>query len=112
MSISGVNNYLEPAEPLLVLGVEHASIFAAAGLSKRQVKEMLWENAYLTLDNLSPEHQLFIERGQRKVIEGRIHITDDPDSLAIVVAGGYGPHSAFVSTFGRHPSITQSIEVS
>ena len=112
MSISGVNNYLEPAEPLLVLGVEHASIFAAAGLSKRQVKEMLWENAYLTLDNLSPEHQLFIERGQRKVIEGRIHITDDPDSLTIVVAGGYGPHSAFVSTFGRHPSITQSIEVS
>ena len=110
LSISGVNNYLEPAEPLLILGVEHASIFSAAGLSKRQVKEMLWEHAYLTLDDLSPEHQLFIERGQRNVIHGRVHITDDPDTLTIVVAGGYGPHSTFVSTFGRHPAITRSIQ--
>ena len=81
LSISGINNYLEPAEPLLVLGVEHASIFAAAGLSKRQVKEMVWKHAYLTLDKLSLEHQLFIDRGQRKVVNGRVHITDDPDDL-------------------------------
>ena len=73
---------------------------------------MLWERAYLTLDRLSTEHQQFIERGQRKVVNGRVHITDSPDDLTIVVAGGYGPHSTFISTFGRHPSVTRPIEAS
>ncbi|MBI2166584.1 MAG: hypothetical protein HYU29_09365 [Chloroflexi bacterium] len=96
LAIPGINNYLEPAEPLLVLGVEHASIFAAAGMSKKQVRDLLWQKAYLEFGDLREQ--------------GRVHITDSPDQLTIVVAGGYGPHSTFISSFGRHPSVTRVLE--
>lgn len=111
-TIQGTNNMCrDPAEPFLLLGQEHARLLASEGLSKRDVQQRIWKRAFIPLEAFSPENQAFMRHTGRPVREGRVHITREPEHLRIVVAGGLGPHSQFISTIGHTPqqSVTKLI---
>jgi hypothetical protein len=106
MAIPGASNFFYPSMPLLVCGVEHANRLAGAGYTKERVKAELWQLASVAADDLSPGLLEFLnERSKRrhKVISGRVHITEDPEGIGIVVAGGLGAHSQFMPTLGFNP---------
>lgn len=114
MTAHGMNNFLYPTMPLVILGVEHATILGNAGFTKAQVKQKLWELARIQKDDLSSEIQHYIEhksKRKNKFINGFIHITDKPDGLAVVVAGGFGPQSMFCPTLGFDPYDAQTRQI-
>ncbi|MBI2865368.1 MAG: hypothetical protein HYX94_12510, partial [Chloroflexi bacterium] len=82
--------------PVLILNQMHARIFAGVGLSKQQVKQILWERARLPM-GLLPSWLAEEKRGCGLVAEGMMLLTDKPERLTIVVAGGpSGLHSTYV----------------
>jgi hypothetical protein len=89
-------------QPFLVFGPEHARLVADAGFSKADVRRSLWELAALPLASFPPELQEKFARVGRTVIDGRVHLTETPADLGILVAGGGGPHSVYMASFGRH----------
>jgi len=110
----GLNNILLPSMPLLILGVEHASLLGSAGYTKAQVKQELWELARVPIDHLSPEMRHFLEhksKRQKALVDGFVHTTEEPDGLAVVVAGGFGPHSQFCPTLGFDPYDAQTRQI-
>jgi hypothetical protein len=103
MAIQGASNFFYPSMPLMVIGVQHANRLAAAGYSKADVKRALWAIARIPGHELSPGLlRFFQERSKRKtkLVDGFAHITDDPDGIGIVVAGGLGAHSQFMPSLG------------
>ena len=103
MAVQGASNFLYATMPLLILGVQHASKLAGAGYSKERVREALWELASVPADDMSPGQLRFLmERSRRrsKIVDGRVHVTDAPEGIGIVVAGGLGTHSQFMPSLG------------
>jgi len=108
------NDYYFGGEPWLLLGPEHAEILHREGLSKRDVKQRLWELSQLPVDRLAAkdrmrlQHTRGAELGQFSA-DTRIPISIKPDEVSIIVAGGPGTHSVHVPTFGHTRSVTRKI---
>jgi hypothetical protein len=94
-------------DPILALGVDDASVIARDGYSKQDVKEYLYEHAVLSIDHvpIDPEREPGMPaRGLEQIRaeapnvtpDGRVHMTDRPEDLIVLVAGGTGPHTAFL----------------
>jgi len=100
--------------PWIILGPEHAAVLHAAGLSKADVKQRLWEDSKMLASRLSG---IDMERMQweRQPELGRIAphtmipICASPDNIGILVAGGPGTHSVFVPSFGITQSVSQEV---
>ena len=114
MATAGNNNLRNlEGEPILILGPEHARTVARDGFSKEAVKDFIFEHARLPLKMLSEENiqsrrnspQVFGEfvDSERIPVARREHIV-------VMVLGGEGKHSCFVSTFGRSYSVTKRIK--
>lgn len=98
-----------PAEPVIVLSPDHAEILARDGLSKDAVRQRLWAKAAVPLASFSRGQVEAMIKRKRAVVDGMVHIAEKPEHIAIVVAGGAGPHSVFVPTFGAF-SVTKEIK--
>ncbi|MBI2865098.1 MAG: hypothetical protein HYX94_11110 [Chloroflexi bacterium] len=98
--------------PVLILNQIHAGIFAKVGLSKQQVKHILWERARLPM-GLLPAWLAQEKRDCNLVVDGMMLLTDNPERLTIVVAGGpSGLHSTYVPCMGGgRSSVTKLIKV-
>jgi hypothetical protein len=102
MTVQGTTNMLNSfGTPLLILGLEHAALLAREGLSKDDVRRLLWEHAWLPIERFPPEVQAKFKHTGRPVVDGRVYLTPDPANLQIAVAGGYGPRSVFFSVIGN-----------
>jgi len=71
---------------------EHANRFAKYGLSKRNVKEFIWEKARIPISQFPEKlvpypHHLLESNGQVRVV-------NSPDDVMVVVAGGPGRYYA------------------
>ncbi len=84
---------------MLALGPEHAAIVAAAGLSKDDVRQYVFDEARI------PRH--IWERGGMArmagdpfAAESAVPIIRRPEDLLIMVVGGFGRHSSWLPTFG------------
>lgn len=105
----GHMNVLFETGPLLVLSPEHAELLAKAGYSRRDVQELVFERARFRLDALP--HSARVAAATRRArwfeLNGEVEdigVADHPEDVHIVVAGGAGIHSLFVSTsFSAHP---------
>ncbi|MDO8670213.1 MAG: hypothetical protein Q7O66_02140 [Dehalococcoidia bacterium] len=87
-------------EPVLILCPAHARMFADAGLSKLDVKRILWERGRLPVDWF-PDDIAELKRSLGLVIDGMVPLVRKPEDLILIVAGGpSGLHSTFVPTFG------------
>jgi hypothetical protein len=92
------------AEAIMVICPEHAKIIADDGFSKADVKKFIWERAAYRMKDLPEE--TFAQRVKRRpdlrlTRESAIPITDKPEDILIVVAGGDGSQSQYIHVWGQ-----------
>lgn len=97
---TGSAGYLGGGEPLVLLSYEHAQALAAA-MTKRAVKQFLFEHARLPIATLGKEMAAHM-RDDRAVGcgAGALQIARAPDDIMLVVAGGVGVKSTYMPTWG------------
>lgn len=104
MATLGVNNLYSQGHPILVLGVEHAHHFAAAGWSKRDLQQALFERARqpwgLMKNRGKSKGPRFPEFVDRNDDGSMVPIVRAPEDLIVIVAGGAGGKSMFLPTAG------------
>jgi len=114
MAITGSNNttYMV-GEPLLALGVEHATTIASDGFSKDDIKTFIFDNARIPIARFSPEN--IARRKQFSKHYGEpdentlAPITKSREDIMVIVVGGAGKHSSWMPTFGMSRSVTKAI---
>ena len=104
MATLGVNNLYSQGTPVLVLGIEHAQHIAAAGWSKKQLQQALFERARQPWGLMKhrgkskgPRFPEFVDRSDDRSM---VPIVREPGDLVVVVAGGAGGKSMFLPTAG------------
>ena len=115
MATLGVNNLYSQGHPALVLGLEHAQYFAAAGWSKRRLQEELFVRArqpWGLMKNRGkskgPRFPEFVDRNDDR---STVPIVNAPEDLIVIVAGGAGGKSMFLPTAGGQSlSVSKVIE--
>jgi hypothetical protein len=115
MLSTGANDVYYDAQPLVILGPEHAKTVAGGGFSKADAKRFLRDRAHLPLGRFSKEN---IERRVRVTWKERyaaagldepVHMVQRPENLLLAVIGGAGKHSAVVWTFGATKPVTRAL---
>jgi len=114
MATAGSRNSHAEAEPLVILGPQHAATIARDGFSKADVKRFLYERARLPLAQFPPDNLVSLSARWRKFYEeagpeAQLPCADRPEDIAVVVMGGSGTHSLFVQTLVGSRSVTKAI---
>ena len=91
-------------EAIMVICPEHAKIIAGDGFSKEDVKKFIWERAGYRMKDLPDE--TFNQRVKRRpdlklTRDSVIPVTDTPDDILVVVAGGDGSQSQYIHVWGQ-----------
>jgi hypothetical protein len=91
-------------EAIMVICPEHAKIIAGDGFSKQDVKKFIWERTGYRMKNLPDE--TFNQRVKRRpdlklTRDSVIPVTDTPDDILVVVAGGDGSQSQYIHVWGQ-----------
>jgi len=114
---TGANDVYYDAQPLVVMGPEHAKTVADGGFSKADAKRFLYQHAHLPMNRFSKEN---IERRLRVTwkerlgaagLDAPVHIVQRPEDLLIAVIGGAGKHSAVIHTFGATKTVTRALKL-
>ncbi len=115
MAESGQNTVYYKAEPLLILGPEHAATIAAEGFTKDDVKRCIYDNARIPMTRFSQE--IIERRFWRRLpiryrnmhLDTMVTVAHRPEDVMVMVGGGAGKHSMWVPTFGSTRSVTRAI---
>ena len=113
MATLGSNNApVSGAEFFVVLGPEHAATIAGAGWTRRDVQSFLFEKARLPARVL---RQAFAVTQRRPWLhdladEDPMPLTDHPDNIRVLVAGGPGKHSCVIPSWGMTSSVTLPLQ--
>jgi hypothetical protein len=115
MATLGVNNLYSQGNPVLVLGIEHAQHIAAAGWSKRDLQQALFERArqpWGVMKNRGkskgPRFPEFVDRSDDNSM---VPVVREPGDLITIVAGGPGGKSMFLPTAGGQSlAVSKGIE--
>ncbi len=91
-------------EAIMVICPEHAKIIAGDGYSKADVKKFVWERAAYRMKDLPDE--TFAQRVKRRpdlklTRDSVIPVTDKPEDILVVVAGGDGSQSQYIHVWGQ-----------
>ena len=91
-------------EAIMVICPEHAKIIAGDGYSKADVKKFVWERAAYRMKDLPEE--TFDQRVKRRpdlklTRDSVIPVTDKPEDILVVVAGGDGSQSQYIHVWGQ-----------
>lgn len=81
---------------LLLLGVNHAQSLYDAGLTKRDIRQRLWEFARLPATYFA-ESFAATERAAGRGDADMVWRSSSPDEIYVVVAGGPGPQDLYVA---------------
>ena len=111
--ISGYTYQSRGASPVVVLGPQHAHEIAAAGFSRRDVREYIFQNARLPLGEVKGRGH-YSSRSWPPEFENQsddfmIPLVLDPDKLILVVAGGDGGHSSWFPAWSATQVATEVI---
>ena len=114
----GFSNYYQTgtgAQMALVLCPEHAAEIHASGLSKKDVREYIFQNARMPLSRLKGIAH-YGNRNWPKWIDetdpdAMIPIVGSAEDVVVIVAGGDGRHSAWLAGWGVTRVVTQEIEL-
>jgi hypothetical protein len=88
--------------PLVALGIEDAEIMARDGISKKQVKDYLWEHAALPFADIPARRkghkadEALLRESPNVTADGVVHLATKPEDIMIVVLGGKHRHSVFL----------------
>ncbi len=115
MSTAGNNDVFYEAQPVVVMGPEHARTVADGGFSKADAKIFLQAHAKLPMNRFSKEN---IERRFRMTLKDRygdspldtlIPVVQRAEDIIIAIVGGAGKHSAYIPTFGATKAVTREL---
>jgi hypothetical protein len=113
MATLGSNNApVSSAEFFVVLGPEHAATIAAGGWTRRDMQTYLYERARLPASVFQQSFDVTQYRPWHAYLaDGDLMpITDHPDNIRVLVAGGAGKHSCVIPSWGMTRSVTVPIE--
>lgn len=113
MATLGSNNApVSSAEFFIIFGPEHAATIAAAGWTRRDVQSYLFERARLTAGEFRRAFDVVQYRPWLADLrdDEAMPITDHPDQIRVLVAGGPGKHSCVIPSWGMTKSVTQPVE--
>lgn len=91
-------------EAIMVICPEHARIIAGDGFTKQDVKKFVWQKAAYRMRDLPEE--TFDQRVKRRpdlklTRDSVIPVTDNPEDILVVVAGGDGSQSQYIHVWGQ-----------
>jgi hypothetical protein len=103
--------------PLIALGIEDAEIMARDGITKKQVKDYLWEYASLKFSEVPARRKghkgdnELLRESPNVTSDGVVHLSTKPEDIMVVVLGGKHRHSVFLPMWtGRNTlSVIKSI---
>ena len=116
MATTGHNDLFYAAQPVVVMGPEHAKTVADGGFSKADAKRFLQERATLPLFKFSRENIerrfkiTWKERYANATEETSVPAVQRAQDIIIAVIGGAGKHSAYIPTFGATQSVTRALK--
>jgi len=113
MATLGSNNApVSSAEFFVVLGPEHAATIAAASWTRRDVQSYLYETARCPAGVFRRAFGVVQYRPWITSLEddAAMPITDHPDNIRVLVAGGAGKHSCVIPSWGMTKSVTLPVE--
>jgi hypothetical protein len=117
IAVTGSNNWYYESDAVVALSPEHARTLADGGLSKRGVKQHLFDQATIALGDLSAENieERFRKRDPARfagaTLDTRLTIVQKPDDLIVIVLGGLGKHSMYLPTFGATRAVTRPLRL-
>ncbi|MBU2053985.1 MAG: hypothetical protein KJ936_12600 [Proteobacteria bacterium] len=114
LATPGTNQIYLGGEPLIVLGPEHAAAVAKSGFSKLDVKRYLFEKArvpvhLISQGNMERFQKLWPQRFANLPEEASVPISETPEDIMVIVAGGMGRQSAVIPTFGTTKAVTLAV---
>ena len=91
-------------EAIMVICPEHAKIIAGDGFSKKDVQNFVWQRAAYHMKDLPEE--TFAQRVKRRsdlnlTRDSVIPVTDKPEDILVIVAGGDGSQSQYIHVWGQ-----------
>lgn len=113
MATLGSNNApVSAAEFFVVLGPEHAATIARNGWSRADVQSYLYERARLSAGLFRRSFEVVQYRPWQHALPDDVPmpITDHPDNIRVLVAGGPGKHSCVIPSWGMTRSVTLALE--
>ncbi|HPG25225.1 MAG TPA: hypothetical protein PLW10_06305 [Myxococcota bacterium] len=113
MATLGSNNApVSSAEFFVVLGPEHATTIARAGWTRRDVQSFLYERARRPAHEFRRAFDVVQYRPWLAALDDAdpMPITDHPENVRVLVAGGAGKHSCVIPSWGMTRSVTLPIE--
>jgi len=111
----GSNDYLYHGEPVVLLGPEHARVFAEAGMSRADVQAAAHQASFVPVDSFSRSNvEYCLSRTRERDIvlrDGRevVAAASDPAGIHLVVAGGPSIHSTVLPTYGVTRMVTVAV---
>lgn len=111
LTLGSNNAPVSSAEFFVVLGPEHAATIAGAGWSTADVQTFLFETARAKA-SLFQRHFAVTQYAdwiRELADDDRMPITDDPQNIRVLVAGGPGKHSCIIPSWGMTKSVTVPI---
>ena len=100
ISQTGANVLSGHGPYIVALGPEHAQTIHRDGWTIADMQEKLYEDSAIHVSRVSPERRKNYEEDRGNVPRNdHFYLTPSPESIHILVAGGAGKHSAYISTF-------------
>jgi hypothetical protein len=91
-----------PPNAIIALCPEHAELLAREGLTKKEIRQYLWEHARYPYSAIAPSSspmakvpEWFVDKFGPITDSSMIPITERPEGIDILVVGGVGKHSQF-----------------
>jgi hypothetical protein len=116
MTAGGISGYAfqaRGASPVVVLGPEHAAEIAAAGFSRKDVKEYLFQHVRLPLGQIKGRGhwgtRSWPEAWEKERDDFMVPLVLSPDKFVLVVAGGDGRHSSWMPAWSATERATEVI---
>lgn len=115
LSGPGNNDCMFGGNPIVVLPPELVELFVDKGMSKADVQSALWERGTVRAGDMSePNREMMaaVRTAHYGAIadDTQLHVSNTPDDLLVVVAGGPGTHAAYIPTFGLSRAVTLEID--
>jgi hypothetical protein len=116
MTFPTSNDYHFAGEPWVIISPEHAEVLNRGGLSKKGVKQQLWEQSKMLASRFAAKDYDRARHTRSAELGGfapdtQVPISRSPDDVGIIVAGGPGTHSVYVPTFGQTRAVSRRIVI-
>ena len=104
-----------PPNAIVALCPEHAELLAREGLTKKEIRQYLWEHARYPYSAIAPSNsplakvpEWFVTKYGPITGSSMIPFTETPEGIDIIVVGGPGKHSQFF--YGGRDIVSVSVD--